>query len=89
MWHPLHDERSITGASECRRLSDRQAGFKVALVGCGRISANHIDAIARIDGLEISAVCDHGEERAKATGEAAGVPWFTDYPAMQIGRAHV
>jgi len=56
--------------------------FKVALVGCGRISANHFEALSRIDGLRLSAVCDVIEERAKAAGEKWGVPWFTSYEQL-------
>jgi UDP-N-acetyl-2-amino-2-deoxyglucuronate dehydrogenase len=55
---------------------------KLALVGCGRISKNHIDAIAKVEGLELTAVCDEVEARARAVGDAAGVPWFTDYATM-------
>jgi UDP-N-acetyl-2-amino-2-deoxyglucuronate dehydrogenase len=56
--------------------------FRVALVGCGRISRNHIDAISRIDGLELVAVSDHGEDRAREVGQANQVPWYTDYERM-------
>jgi UDP-N-acetyl-2-amino-2-deoxyglucuronate dehydrogenase len=56
--------------------------FRVALVGCGRISRNHFDAIAKVDGLSISAVCDVVERRAKDAGDHLGVPWFTSYEAM-------
>ncbi|HUX34397.1 MAG TPA: Gfo/Idh/MocA family oxidoreductase [Gemmatimonadaceae bacterium] len=56
--------------------------FDLALVGCGRISKNHFDAVARTDGLRLSAVCDVVEERARAAGEAHGVPWFTSLDAM-------
>ena len=58
------------------------AEFRVALVGCGRISRNHFEAIARVDGLTLSAVCDVVPERAKAAGEGQGVPWFTSYERM-------
>ncbi|HEU4829379.1 MAG TPA: Gfo/Idh/MocA family oxidoreductase, partial [Gemmatimonadales bacterium] len=54
----------------------------IGLVGCGRISRNHFDAIARVDGLRIAAVCDSDESRARAAGEALGVPWFPQYAAM-------
>jgi UDP-N-acetyl-2-amino-2-deoxyglucuronate dehydrogenase len=57
---------------------------RIALVGCGRISKNHFDAIAKVEGLAISAVCDEIEARAKAAGEALGVPWFTDYAKMLV-----
>ena len=56
--------------------------FRVALVGCGRISANHFEAIKRIDGLALVGVCDVVEERARAAGEANGVPWFRSYTEM-------
>jgi UDP-N-acetyl-2-amino-2-deoxyglucuronate dehydrogenase len=59
-----------------------EQAFRIALVGCGRISVNHFDAIRRIDGLEIVAVCDVVEERARAAGEANGVPWFRSYSEM-------
>lgn len=53
---------------------------KVALVGCGRISARHVDAIAANQGkVEIALVCDKREERAKALAEKLGCAWCTDY----------
>ena len=63
-------------------MNNSKKNFRVALVGCGRISRNHTDAIARIDGLDLVAVCDHDPERARAAGEAAGVPSFSDYAKM-------
>lgn len=56
--------------------------FRVALVGCGRISANHFAAVSRIDGLTLAGVCDVDEGRARAAGDARGVPWFTSYERM-------
>jgi UDP-N-acetyl-2-amino-2-deoxyglucuronate dehydrogenase len=53
--------------------------FQVALVGCGRISRNHFDAIRKVEGLRLCAVSDAVEERARAAGEELGVPWFTQY----------
>ena len=61
-------------------MSDR--AFRIALVGCGRIAKNHFEAISRIDGLSLSAVCDEVEERAREAGEHCGVPWFTSYDEM-------
>ena len=58
------------------------ADLRIAFVGCGRISANHFDAIARIDGMTLVAVCDTIEERARTAGEKSGVPWFTSYDEM-------
>jgi UDP-N-acetyl-2-amino-2-deoxyglucuronate dehydrogenase len=56
--------------------------FEIALIGCGRISKNHFDAIGKVDGLRLSAVCDVVEERARAVGDEQGVPWFTDHGKM-------
>ena len=56
--------------------------FDIALVGCGRISKNHLDAIRRIDGLRLVAVCDSDASRARAVGEEQRVPWFSEYPEM-------
>jgi UDP-N-acetyl-2-amino-2-deoxyglucuronate dehydrogenase len=52
---------------------------KIALVGCGRILARHLEAIAANPGLEIVAVCDKNEAKARAAAEKLGVPHLTDY----------
>jgi UDP-N-acetyl-2-amino-2-deoxyglucuronate dehydrogenase len=56
--------------------------FRVALVGCGRISRSHFDALRRVEGLRLAAVADVLPERARAAGDAEGVPWFDAYEAM-------
>jgi UDP-N-acetyl-2-amino-2-deoxyglucuronate dehydrogenase len=56
--------------------------FRIALVGCGRISGNHFDALRRIEGLSLAAVCDIVPERARAAGEGNRVPWFDSYETM-------
>ena len=56
--------------------------FRVALVGCGRISGNHFEALSRIDGLDLVAVCDSVEERARHAGEHWNAPWFTSHELM-------
>jgi UDP-N-acetyl-2-amino-2-deoxyglucuronate dehydrogenase len=56
--------------------------FRIALAGCGRISRNHVEAIDRIDGLELVATCDVLEDRARAIAEPRGLPWFTSYERM-------
>jgi UDP-N-acetyl-2-amino-2-deoxyglucuronate dehydrogenase len=55
---------------------------RLALLGCGRISQNHFDAIKKVDGLQLVAVCDDVADRAKEAGAANGVPWFADYADM-------
>ena len=58
------------------------APVRVALVGCGRISRNHLDAIDRIADLELAGVCDVVAERAREAGERQGVAWFESYDEM-------
>jgi UDP-N-acetyl-2-amino-2-deoxyglucuronate dehydrogenase len=50
--------------------------FRVALVGCGRISANHVSAIEKIDGLSLVACADVLLERAEAIASPRGLPAF-------------
>ena len=50
---------------------------RIAVVGCGRISRNHLDAIGKVDGLRLAAVCDTDEGRARDAGTRGDVPWFT------------
>src|SRR3954471_20452049 len=61
---------------------DPSRHFRVGIVGCGRISQHHVDAIAKIDGLTIAAVCDIDESRARAVGDRIGVPSFGSLDAM-------
>jgi UDP-N-acetyl-2-amino-2-deoxyglucuronate dehydrogenase len=55
---------------------------RVALVGCGRISRNHLDAIARTDGLTLVSVADTDRARADAVGAEQGVPAFASLEEM-------
>ncbi len=57
--------------------------IKVALVGCGRISNRHIEAIGANENVEIALVCDIDEGRAKAAGERLSVPYLTDYRKIE------
>lgn len=54
----------------------------MVLVGCGRISERHFDAIAGRPELELVAVADEQADRARAVGERFGIPAFTSYAAM-------
>ena len=56
--------------------------FKLALVGCGRISRNHFEALRKVGGLTLSAVCDIVPERARESAEQQGVPGFTSIEEM-------
>ena len=61
--------------------------IRFVLVGCGKISRNHIAGVQRIaDVAKMVAVCDPNEERAKAAAEACGdVPFFTSIESMLAG----
>ena len=63
-------------------MSDKTKVFRIALVGCGRIANNHVEAIKRVDGLELVAVSDVDEARAKAFAEPLGIPSFAWYEQM-------
>jgi UDP-N-acetyl-2-amino-2-deoxyglucuronate dehydrogenase len=56
---------------------------KVALVGCGRIMARHIEAIGANRGLVIALVCDKDESKAQAAAALLGVPYVTDYRLLR------
>jgi UDP-N-acetyl-2-amino-2-deoxyglucuronate dehydrogenase len=57
--------------------------YKIALVGCGRISKNHFEAIEKLsDRAEISTVCDTNEERAKNWADKYKVPYYTDHQEL-------
>jgi UDP-N-acetyl-2-amino-2-deoxyglucuronate dehydrogenase len=56
--------------------------YRVALVGCGRISRNHFDAIDRVEGLDLVGVADIVADRAETAGVAHGVPAFNSLDAM-------
>lgn len=56
--------------------------FKLGLVGCGIISANHIEAISVIDDAVITAVCDINEENLKRACEEAAAIGYRDYKEM-------
>lgn len=53
------------------------------LVGCGRISKNHIDAISKLqDRARLVAVCDIDPVRAQTTGESHSVDYYTSLDDM-------
>lgn len=56
---------------------------KFAIIGCGRISHNHLDAIEHAESAELVAVCDIIEERARGAAEKYGLKkWYTDIKTM-------
>ncbi len=57
---------------------------RIALLGCGRICRNHLDAIARVDGLRLVSVADVDRARAEAVGAEQGVPAFGTLDEMLL-----
>ena len=55
---------------------------QVAVIGCGRIAGHHCRSIRNVEGVELAAVCDLVEEKAKAYGVEFGVPYYTNYRTM-------
>ena len=58
-------------------------GHRYAIVGCGGIANNlHLPAVERLDSVNIVAVCDIVEERAKAAAQKYGGEVFTNLDEM-------
>jgi UDP-N-acetyl-2-amino-2-deoxyglucuronate dehydrogenase len=55
---------------------------RVALVGCGRISRSHFDAIRKVEGLTLVSVADNDVARAREVGAAEAVPAFGSLEEM-------
>lgn len=56
--------------------------MKFGIVGCGRISGKHLDAVAAQADASIVACADVDAERAKGFADKAGCLHYTDYRAM-------
>jgi len=56
--------------------------LNVALIGCGRIAGHHCKAIAEVEGVELTAVCDLEVEKAEAYAAEYGVPAYASYRDM-------
>ena len=48
--------------------------LRIAIVGCGKIADQHVQAIRRIPGCQIASLCDREILMAKQLGERFGVP---------------
>ena len=59
--------------------------LKIAIVGTGIIAKRHVEAIAQLDDVELVAVCDINEEKAKAFSETCAVPYFLNYKDIPKG----
>ncbi|MCQ9208598.1 MAG: Gfo/Idh/MocA family oxidoreductase, partial [Omnitrophica bacterium] len=55
---------------------------RIALIGCGRISQEHLRAFAKIKNVKIQAVADNISEKAKSVAERYKCRAYTDYKDM-------
>ena len=56
--------------------------LKVAVIGCGRISARHLDAARELECAQLAAVCDIKPDRAEDAAERYSAAGYTDYKKM-------
>jgi 2-alkyl-3-oxoalkanoate reductase len=64
-------------------VSTGEPNIRVALIGCGRISTHHIAALKTLSQVEIVAVCDTDERRARHTATRYAIPrCYSDADAM-------
>jgi len=52
---------------------------RAAVVGCGDVSVVHLQAIEKLDDVDLVGVCDTDQDRAAAAAERYGVPRFADH----------
>lgn len=65
-------------------ITDRRV--RIAVVGCGRIAANHFNAIEQHkDRLQLVAVCDTDKAALQAAASKHDVPAFSSLPALLDG----
>jgi len=56
---------------------------KIALVGCGRISRRHIEALGTVKDLSLACVCDINREKADTLARELSVPAVYDYKEIR------
>jgi UDP-N-acetyl-2-amino-2-deoxyglucuronate dehydrogenase len=56
--------------------------LKAAVVGCGDVSAVHLQAISDLPGARLAAVCDTDPARLGAASSAYGVPGFAEHISL-------
>lgn len=69
--------QNLTVNGDAEQLTSRPR--RVAVLGCGDISAIHLAAIAGLPGAQLVGVCDPDAARLAAAVSAHGAPGFTDH----------
>ncbi len=89
---------SSTGTLPSVQTRDKTAAparpkIRAALVGAGYVASFHLEAMAKVPGLETVAVCDPDLERARALARRYGVPAavasIEELAALNVDVAHV
>jgi predicted dehydrogenase len=62
-----------------------QKPVKVAVVGAGKLGSKHAQVYSKIPGVELVAVCDHHDNRAKEIAGPLGARPCTDYRELLTG----
>lgn len=61
----------------------RQSGLvRFAVIGTGGMGHGHCDALQKLEGARLTAVCDICPEVAEKTGREFNVPFFTDHESL-------
>jgi len=63
-------------------MNSEQLTMHAALIGCGRVSENHLAAITGSPFTQLVAVCDLDPIKAQSKAEKYHVPFYTDYHKM-------
>lgn len=78
-----HNTFSTTSQHRDSNSSPTQVeNVKFGIVGCGRISKKHLEAISQLESASLAAVCDIIPERAKTAAAKYHAASFTDYHEM-------
>lgn len=54
----------------------------IAIVGAGFMGTTHLNAYQMMQNVNVTAICNSGEEKGKALAQKAGCPWYGDFGAM-------
>lgn len=61
---------------------DSSKTYRVGLIGCGRIAKVHAEAIRRVEGLSLTAVCDIDEGRKTVFSDQYRVPGYETHETL-------
>ncbi len=56
--------------------------FNIGIIGCGKISGTHVDALLKMDDVQVRAVCDIDETNRNTIAKKAGAIGYKDYEEM-------